>query len=137
MATTVDKAYLGTGWSFPPSFVRNDAKLEISSDNEDIKQSLQILLGTELGERVMRSEYGTDLRRLLFEPLDESLKSFFISMIQDAILLYEPRIQVENILLEDDSPNGRVLITVEFLVPVTNSRLNLVYPFYKEEATNA
>ena len=61
--------FLGTGWSFPPSFNNEIASIELVSDEEDINQSLNILLSTSLGERVMQPRYGCNLEDYLFEPL--------------------------------------------------------------------
>lgn len=103
----------------------------------DIKSSLEILLSTRLGERVMLPEYGCALDRLLFEPLTTSLATFVKDLITTAILYHEARIDVENIdLSESQEIEGLLLIKVDFKVRATNTRYNLVYPFYKNEGNN-
>ncbi len=92
MAVNNDKSFLGTGWSFPPSFVKDkeEGRVEMVSNEKDIKESLQILLSTTQGERILRSDYGLNLEKLLFEPLDTALESYMQDLIKDAILFHEP-----------------------------------------------
>lgn len=136
MAEKIYKSFLGTGWSFPPAFVRNTGIVNMVSDAEDIRDSLMILLQTELGERVMNPSYGTNLRDLLMEPIDQTLRTYFKVKIKDAILIHESRINVESITLTENNAEGVVLLELEYTIKATNARLNFVYPFYKEEGTN-
>ena len=130
--------FLGTGWSFPPTFKTSlGGQVEMTSDEVDIDQSLEILLSTALGERVMLPEYGTNLERLLFEPLNTTTITYMRKLLTRAILKYEPRIEVEQIDLEgSNSLEGLVNIRIDYRVRTTNSRSNYVYPFYKAEGTN-
>lgn len=131
-------SFLGTGWAFPPSFDKTAKKVAMSSDEEDIKQSLEILLSTALGERVMRPEYGCAMDELLFEPLTTTLKTYMRELVRTAILRFEPRIEPLEVQLDDSGElEGRVLLTVDFRIRATNSRANLVFPFYKNEASGA
>ena len=128
--------FLGKGWSFPPTFDRNALGVAISEKEEDIKQSLQILLSTRVGERVMQPKYGCNLDELLFESLDTSTQTLVIDKIQTAILYFEPRIDVTKIELNTDNIlEGIILIELEYIVRATNSRFNFVYPYYRNEGT--
>lgn len=130
------KSFLGTGWSFPPQFDQTGSKTHMLSDEADIQSSLQILLATKRGERVMLSDYGCDLHELVFEPLTTTFKTYIVDLIRTAILYHEPRIEVEKIDLNDTGElEGRILITITYRVRSTNSRFNFVYPFYKTEGT--
>ena len=131
-----DYPFLGTGWDFPPSFDRGWKSNTMISDEDDIRSSLEILLSTEIGERVMQPTYGCNLKRLLFEPLDTSLKAYIKDLIKTAILYHEPRIRLEKVSLEAKSQEGVIEITLEYLIRTTNSRYNYVYPFYVSEGTN-
>lgn len=129
-----EQSFLGEGWSFPPEFNKGAKIVQSTSGEEDIKKSLEILLSTRIGERVMLPDYGCNLEELLFQPLDLSLKTYVKDLIKTAILYYEPRIDVRSI--DIDSTNeleGELLIKIEYLVRITNSRGNIVYPFYKGE----
>jgi uncharacterized protein len=128
------KSFLGTGWGFPPQFSKNSTCVEMLSDEEDIRSSLEILLSTRPGERVMRPDYGCNLEELVFEPLTTTFKTYIIDLIQTAILYYEPRIDVDKIDLDDTGElEGRILISIEYTIRSTNSRFNFVFPFYKNE----
>ena len=129
-------SFLGTGWGFPPAFVKGKNTVKTTSDVEDIQSSLEILLSTGIGERVMQPTYGCDLKKLLFEPLDTSLKAYMKNLIKNAILYHEPRIKLNDVVLEDKPLEGLIEITLEYTIRTTNSRYNYVYPFYKNEGTN-
>lgn len=108
----------------------------MTADEEDIRKSLEILLSTRPGERVMRPNFGCDLSSLSFEPITSSLKSFIKDLIKTSILYHEPRITVEDVILNaDQAQEGKIVITIEYIVRTTNTRTNFVYPFYTQEAT--
>lgn len=131
------KAFLGTGWGFPPEFVKGRSEVVMTSDEEDIKKSLHILLTTQLGERVMLPEYGCNLEELLFEKLNRTLITYVVDLIKTAILYHEPRIDVLKIDISETNPiEGELIITIDYKVRATNSRTNFVFPFYREEGTN-
>jgi uncharacterized protein len=131
-----DQAFLGTGWGFPPSFTAGGAELEMVSGAADIHQSLQILLATRLGERVMHEDYGCNLDDAVFEEVDQALVNKISSMVTDAILYHEPRIKLLGLdVSQHDEQSELLLIRLDYRVPETNSRFNMVYPFYITEAT--
>ena len=130
------KSFLGTGWSFPPAFTKASSQVEMLSDEADIQSSLEILLSTRRGERVMQHKYGCNLDEMLFEPLTTTFKTYIQDMIKTAILYFEPRIDAKKIELDDSrEAEGVVLVVIEYVVRSTNSRFNYVYPFYKSEGT--
>ena len=133
---SITKSFLGTGWGFPPSFGNQTAQVGLLSDEDDIQSSLEILLSTRQGERVMRPDYGCNLDEMVFEPLTTTFKTYIKDLIATAILYYEARIEVNKIELDDTGDlEGRVVITIDYTVRATNSRFNFVYPFYKTETT--
>jgi phage baseplate assembly protein W len=122
-------SFLGTGWSFPPSFA--DGTVMMTSGEEDIAASLVILFNTAPGERFLQPKFGLDMHELLFEPMSTTLRTFLKDRIATAILIYEPRIRVTR--LDIDSPDadaGTLRVFLEYEVRATNSRFNLVFPFY-------
>lgn len=132
-----NKAFLGTGWSFPPNFIKDQQAVETTSAEADIKGSLHVLLTTKLGERVMLPNYGCNLDELLFESLNITLITYVTDLIKTAILFHEPRIDVENIDIEESElVEGKLVINIEYTVRATNTRTNMVFPFYKEEGTD-
>ncbi|WP_299551331.1 GPW/gp25 family protein [Seonamhaeicola sp.] len=131
------QSFLGTGWGFPPEFDRSQKALKTISDEVDIKSSLHILLSTRLGERVMLPDYGCNLDELMFENLNRTLITYVVELIKTAILYHEPRIDVIKIDISETDPlEGMLHIAIEYLIRATNSRHNVVFPFYKEEGTN-
>ena len=133
-----DRSFLGTGWTFPPRFTQNGAEVEMVSGPEDIHQSLQVLFATQLCERVMQDEFGCDLNGFVFEEIDQGLINSLTGMISDAILYHEPRITMDQLeITESASEPGLLLISIAYTIMSTNSRYNMVYPFYLNEAAPA
>ena len=127
-------SFLGTGWSFPPTFLKASKGVKMTSDVEDINKSLEILLSTTLGERLMEPNYGCNLKSFLFEPINQSLRTYLEEMVKTAILYHEARIDLHQVQLDlERTHEGVLLINVGYTVRGTNSRFNLVYPFYIEE----
>ena len=129
-------SFLGTGWAFPPAFTKGPQSVVMVSNNEDIHQSLEILLTTSIGERFLRPTYGCDLRRYLFEPLDEGLVAYIRDLVNNAILYHEPRIRLTDLTLTPRPNEGMLLIELGYVIRSTNSRQNFVFPFYKDEGTD-
>jgi phage baseplate assembly protein W len=131
------KSFLGTGWSFPPSFSNTKKGVIMVSDEADIRQSLEILLSTSFGERIMHPDYGCDLNGYVFETLNASVKAYIRNIIERAILYHEPRIKVRTVSFQgNEDAEGILNILIEYTVISTNSRDNYVYPFYIKEGTN-
>lgn len=131
------ESFLGRGWSFPPTFSRGGRSIEMLEAEQDIRSSLKILLTTTVGERVMQPRYGCNLERLVFEPVDTTLQAYMKERIRTAILYFEPRIIVEDVVLIPDNLEGRIVIDVSYRIPATNTRANFVFPFYRDEGTEA
>jgi phage baseplate assembly protein W len=129
-------SFLGTGWSFPPTFDKNTASVAMTSDEQDIQCSLQILLSTRQGERVLLPDYGCDLEPLVFEPMSTTFNTYIKNLVETAVQTYEPRITLNSVnLATDQEVQGIILIEVDYTVKATNSRFNLVFPYYKTEGT--
>jgi uncharacterized protein len=129
-------SFLGTGWSFPPEFVLETGEVLMTSDEEDIHASLKILLGTTFGERFLNPKYGLDMHEMLFEPMSTTMTTFVKDRVKTAILIYESRINLLSLELDTSAQNeGRVAVIVEYEVRATNSRFNLVYPFYTNDGS--
>jgi uncharacterized protein len=129
--------FLGRGWSFPPEFNGNLGRVEMIEEEADIVSSLEILLSTAQGERVMLPQYGCNLDELVFENLDTRMKTLMADKVESAILYHEPRIELEKVRLDDSGElDGVVLIEVIYRVRSTNSRFNFVFPYYKLEGTD-
>jgi uncharacterized protein len=129
--------FVGRGWSFPPSFNLSLRGVNMLEDEADILSSLEILLTTAPGERLMQPEYGCDMEELLFENVDTTTKTLVAHKIENAILYFEPRIDLETVHLDDTREwEGVIFIEMVYRVRTTNSRFNFVFPFYKNEGTD-
>jgi uncharacterized protein len=128
--------FLGTGWSFPPTFNQNIGTVEMTEDVEDIYSSLHILLTTATGERIMQPRYGCDMQEFIFEEIDTAMKTLMLEKIETSILYFEPRIKIDNLSLDSMREwEGILYIKVDFIVKTSNSRFNFVFPFYKNEGS--
>lgn len=129
------KSFLGTGWSFPPEFVLEIGEVLMMSDEDDIQASLKILLGTAGGERFLNPKYGLNLQEMVFEPMSTTMQTFLKDRIKTAILIYEPRINLLSLELDTSAQyEGKVNLILDYEIRATNSRFNLVYPFYTTDA---
>ena len=124
-----DKAFLGIGWSFPVAF---DAMGEVaqSAYEEDIREAVRIILGTNPGERVMRPDFGAGLPALAFEPINTTTMALAKHRVEEALILWEPRIDSIGVQVTAEPSVGRLTIDIRYRVRATNTFYNLVYPFY-------
>ncbi|HSF56050.1 MAG TPA: GPW/gp25 family protein [Algoriphagus sp.] len=128
--------FLGRGWAFPVTFLREASQVSLVENEEDIRQSLIILLNTTIGERVLRPEYGANMEDLLFEALNVTTATMITNRIKRAILFHEPRVKVDEIDMKPDFQEGRIEVLISYFIISTNNRQNLVYPYLFIEATD-
>ena len=134
---TEDRNFLGRGWGFPPRFNRGGSSLAMVAEDEDIQQSLEILLLTAQGERVMHPEFGCGIRSMVFDTMDTATITAIQDLIRRAVLFFEPRVVLEQVKVDTRRQYDGVLeIFLEYRVKTTNSRHNMVFPFYFLEATD-
>ena len=126
------KAFLGIGWAFPPC--AQGGATSMVAYEKDVEQSIRIILSTDQGERVMRPDFGAGLNAFVFGPINQVTMQRIQTRVQDALLEWEPRIDVEEVSVSTNSPErNMLLIHITYRVRVTNTLHNLVYPFYLEE----
>lgn len=122
--------FLGTGWRFP---ILPDATgtLGYVSGDANVEQSLHILLLTQLGERVMRSDFGTQAPKLVFSPGSVQYLRLLENTIKDAVREWEPRVDLNSVLAEADPTNPfKITVSIDYTVRQTNNSFNLVFPYY-------
>lgn len=134
---TTEQQFLGTGWSFPPTFVReHQNSVVMAQGNTDIRQSLWLVLSTRLGERIILPQFGSQIWEMVFQGVDRTLITRVQEMVRDAILNWEPRIDVISIEIQPvATPQGVLEVDISYVVRSTNARSNFVYPFYIDEGT--
>ena len=131
-----DPGFLGRGWAFPPKFDAFTGETALVGADEDITQSLRILFETRPGERVMHPTFGCRIHDYIFDPMNASTMRNMEAAIAQAILFFEPRIDVEATKVAiADANEGRLTIKLLYRVRQTNSRANVVFPFYIREGT--
>ena len=136
MKPSTATSFLGRGWAFPPSFSEKGEHVAMVADEEDIQQSLALLFGSRRGERLMQESYGAALQEWLYAEVDPELFSSMSLAIEEAVLLHEPRIELLDLAISvHPKIDGALLIRLDYQIPTTNSRFNMVFPFYLQEAT--
>lgn len=128
------RAFLGVGWAYPVCV--EAGRTGTAAYDEDIRQAIRIIMGTNPGERVMRPDFGAGLSQFVFEPVNPTTIEAVRRRVQDALIDWEPRIDVLNVKVTTDAvERNLLLIEVAYTVRATNSRQNLVYPFYLGEGS--
>lgn len=138
---SIEQSFLGRGWAFPPAFSKpaggRPGEVRMVSADEDIRQSLAILLSTAPGERVMRPEFGCGIKSHVFTDITYGTLAEMKDLIERAVLFFEPRINLDEIRISDrELHNGLLEIILLYTIRQTNTRSNMVYPFYIAEGTN-
>jgi hypothetical protein len=133
----MNDAITGRGWRFPILPDQAGTLGYVSGDN-NVEQSLHVLLLTAFGERLMRADFGSAAPRLVFAPGSTQFLGLLETTVRDAVRDWEPRVDLESVRAEimADAPNGRpedenrVTVSIGYRVRRTNTRQNLVFPFY-------
>jgi len=127
------KLFLGTGLQFPFK-INKEGSVDIVSYEDDISEAIKIILQTAPGERVMRPEFGCGINEYVFSVINKSNLLQIQNEVERALILYEPRIIIENISAQLEENHGSsLLINIDYIVKKTNARHNMVYPFYLRE----
>lgn len=121
---------IGRGAAFPFRIDPNGG-IAMVGGRDQVEQSMRMILGTPLGERVMRPEFGCAIWDQIFDPLNPSTVGLIIMRAKEALVRWEPRIVVEDIVASGElAGDGVLVLEVRYLIRATNERRNLVYPFY-------
>lgn len=128
------RAFLGVGWSFPVELDAKGSDVAVAAYEEDIRQSIRIILETTPGERVMRPDFGSGLKAMVFEPANYTTLALVKQRVEQALVLWEPRIDVREVKVTINAAmRNRIDIDIGYEVRATNTFYNLVYPFYLQE----
>lgn len=128
------RAFLGVGWAFPPC-PADSGDIAMARYEQDVRQAIRIILGTNRGERLMRPDFGAGLNAFVFEPLNETTYQLVKTRVQEALVEWEPRIDVEKLDVRSGGARNELRIDLTYRVRGTNTLQNLVYPFYLLEGT--
>jgi len=127
------KAFLGRGLAFPVAADPATGTIAMAEYEEDIRQAIRIILDTDPGERVMRPDFGAGLRALVFEPINTHTLALARHRVEQALVLWEPRIDSVGVTVAAQQRQGLIAIEVRYRIRTTNSFYNLVYPFFLQE----
>lgn len=128
------KSFLGVGWKFPVDLDQRKG-IAMSQYEENIEESILIILGTALGERVMRPDFGCAVHDLIFAPNNSNTHGLIIYYVKEALNKWEPRIQALDVKVKTDPREpSRVETRIQYQVIATNNVYNLVYPFYLQKS---
>jgi uncharacterized protein len=129
--------FLGKGWAFPIR-VGPGGAIQTADEETKVAQALEIILRTAPGERVMLPKFGCGLQNLVFAPLNRETLARVAEQVKEALRDYEPRIELESVSVDvDPTEESKLLIGIGYRVRATNTRTNLVYPFYLDEGGEA
>lgn len=129
------KDFLGRGWKFPVA-VDASGRIAFSEYEDDVREAIRIILMTSKGERVMQPDFGAGLYDFVFASMTSTNLGRIQRAVEDALVKWEPRVQVTAVNVEPDQGElGKLLINIDYRVRATNTRFNLVFPFYLKEQT--
>jgi uncharacterized protein len=127
------RGFLGAGIAFPLG-VDSRGQISMNGLEDHVRQSILLILQTARGERVMRPEFGAGIRPLVFSPVDGATVPLVTHEVKQALIRFEPRIEVLDVKVTSDAKQpGVLLIELDYRVRRTDTLFNLVYPFYLEK----
>ena len=121
--------FIGRGFPFP---LRIDERgsMALVGGIEELERSMSVVISTAPGERPFRPRFGCRIWELMFEPINEATMGLMEMYVEEALRMWEPRVDIEQVLVEPASVDGAVMVSISYVVRATNDRRNLVYPFY-------
>ena len=123
--------FLGVGWSFPVG-VDARGRIGLAYGDSDIEQAIRMILLTPKGQRVMRPDFGCNIHELIFAPNDGTTSGLAAYYVEEALGMWEPRIQVIEVNADPDPADAsRLLIEIHYEIKATHDRRSLVFPFYR------
>lgn len=136
MSEAFSKTFLGVGVGFPLQ-AEADGGLQRAGYEESVRQSIWLILSTAKGERVMRPDFGCGIHELVFDTVTAATSGRVGAAVHDALLQFEPRIDVRQVAVRPGQDPGVLLISIDYEVRATNNAFNLVYPFYLDTGAGA
>lgn len=130
------RKFLGRGWRFPVAVDPRSGAIAMSDYEQDIKESIRIILATAKGERVMRPDFGCGIHDLVFDSINKATMGLVETSVREALTIWEPRVELLKLDISPDAATkGMLLVSIDYRVRETNSEFNLVYPFYLTEGS--
>jgi phage baseplate assembly protein W len=129
------RSYLGRGWSFPVRLQGRSGAIRVSEYDEDVRESIRIILSTSKGERVMQPEFGCGIHDLVFAVINTTTMADIEDSVRRALAMFEPRIDVVQVTVAaaTQGVDGKLEVSIDYVIRGTNNQLNFVFPFYLRE----
>jgi len=125
-------SFLGMGWAFPVE--EEQGQIALSRLEDSVRESILLIVGTAKGERTMRPDFGCGIHELVFAPNDTTTAAQISFEVREALIDWEPRIEVMDVETTPDPAEGnKLFVNLKYRVRSTNNIFNLVYPFYLEQ----
>ncbi len=128
-----EKEFLGTGWKFPVTVDQSTGRIQLSYEEDNIRESIYIILMTKPGERMMQPEFGCRIHEYLFQRADHSVLVQIEQTVRDSLLRWEPRIRDIQVKANAHTGSDQVTVQISYRVRSTNNPYNLVFPFFMNE----
>lgn len=125
-----EKLYLGTGMKFPPQVNKATGRFVLSSQEENVKESIYLILMTQKTERFMRPEFGSEILSYAFADTSETMLTLMQRELERDILQNEPRVENVTIRMDAKSRSGYLMIYIDYQLRGSSIRDNMVFPFY-------
>ena len=131
----IDKSFLGKGMKFPPQINPATGRFVTVSEEENIKESIYLILMTQITERPLRPGFGSNIMSYTFMDQNLTQLTMVSRTIKEQITSQEPRVTEVQVTFEAGPREGVLLFNIEYVVQNTNTRDNLVFPFYLDVAS--
>ncbi|MCD8196700.1 MAG: GPW/gp25 family protein [Lachnospiraceae bacterium] len=125
-------SFLGTGMKFPPQVNKATGRFVVSSEEESVKESIYLILMTQRSERFIRPDFGSSLMSYTFMDINVTNVNLMIRSLREQISLQEPRVRNVKITTDSQVRDGCLMVDIDYEIIDTNTRDNLVFPFYLE-----
>jgi len=125
-----EREFLGKGWRFPVA-VNLTGGISSSTYEENVRESIFVILGTAPGERVKHEDFGCRIHDLMFAPNNDETAARAEYYCEEAIYKYEPRIsEVHCKAFPNPAEPNRLDVRISYVIAGKSEKKNLVYPFY-------
>jgi uncharacterized protein len=126
----MSEEFIGSGLAFPMGLDATGS-IKLVSHEQEIEESIRLIIGTAPGERPMRPEYGCGIHNYIFASVDPDTAGRIASEVRSSLVRWEPRIAVRGVdVTVDPKFRDRAYIEIRYSVGDTNDPRNLVFPFY-------
>lgn len=125
-----DQRFLGTGMKFPPQIDKSTGRFMLSSGTECVKESVYLILMTHRGERWLEPGFGSQLMSYTFMDTSPTMLGVMSNDLRSLLLEQEPRVSDVQIDIDAKAREGCLLVNIAYTITQTNTRENLVFPFY-------